>query len=201
MQSPRFVRSALLLSVVLLVSSPAGAQIGDLGKIIAKKDKDAADAVDKAGKTTGSARPVTKTPPRSRVQPVSPTGEYSPDTEDPMSVLEISAESLVLFSAGIAAEKNLREAPGKAMTIAKYHAAGAESAQMTPRQYFVFGKRVTPFCEALARGAERPDDGRLGYMPSEVDALRSRCKSVLPAIEELATLAQRSPPVTTKKKK
>lgn len=199
MQSPRFFRLALFLSVALLFSSSAGAQIGDLGRIIAKKDKDAADAVGKAGKTTGSAKPVTKTAPRSRAQPVASTGEYSPDTEDPMSVLEISSELLVRFSAGLATEKTRREEPGKPMTAAKYNAAGAEAAQMTPRQYFVFGKRVTPFCEALARGAERPEDGRLGYMPSEADVLKSRCESLLPAIQELATLAQRNRPVTTKK--
>lgn len=175
------------------ISSPAGAQIADLGKIIAKKDRDAGAAVENAGKSSGTRKRAAR--PKAAARAKAPqTGEYSPDTEDPASVLDITPEVMTRFAAGVAAETAKRKESGARLTAARYDQAGATAGQFTARQYFVLKQRVTPFCQAVSKGAERPADTRLAYMPSEAIAITPNCRSLYPLLTALAAPAPQSTP-------
>jgi hypothetical protein len=201
MRSQFVLRFGFTMIFAVAVASPAGAQIADLGRIIAKKDKDAADAVDKAGKSTGAKKTAAKRRPAAVAKPIPVTAEFSPDTEDPMSVLDITPLALTHFAAGVGEETRQRNESGNRLTAAKYDELAAGAAQMTPRQYEVLKQRVVPFCQAVAKGADRPADTRLPYMPLEAEAIRPRCKSLLAPLESIAAQpVSPSPRATTKKR-
>ncbi|MEO8193446.1 MAG: hypothetical protein ABI681_06315 [Gemmatimonadales bacterium] len=192
-----FSSIGIVLGLGLLASSPASAQIADLGRIIAKKDKDAAAAVEKAGQSSTS-KPAAKPRAKPRPKPAAlTTQEFSPDNEDPMSILDINSEVLQRFTAALAAESAKHDEAGK-LTAARYNEAGADAGEFTPRQYFVLKARVGPLCDAFAKGAERPDDSRLAYMPSEADAIKPRCAVLMPALIKVAPSVPSVVPVSAK---
>jgi hypothetical protein len=194
MRSQLLPALGLLLAATIAAPAPARAQISDLGKIIAKKDKDAADAVEKAGKGGPTAKTIIPDPPtaRPRSATAAPSGAYDPDTEDPMSVLGITPELLARLPAGLVAEAARRDESPK-LAAAKYDAVGAAVMQITPRQYFVLKQRVAALCEAMAKGSERPEDSRFAYMPAEGEAIKPECKSLLPVLQMLSRPAGEKP--------
>jgi hypothetical protein len=177
--------AVLVLALGALAPSLASAQISDLGKIIAGKDKQAAEAVEKAGKSQGKRqgkkKPRAKPAARSEVSRDSATGVI----DDPTVVLDITPDVLARFAAGLEAEAQKREQPVKGMTPAKFETAGAEAGGFTRAQYSMLKERVVPFCDAVIKGLDRPDDYRLAYMPTEMAAIKPRCPALVPALQKV----------------
>jgi len=177
--------AGLVLAIGALTPSITSAQISDLGKIIAKKDKDAAEAVEKAGKSPrkspGKTKPRAKPAGKSEVSRDAATGVI----DDPIVVLDITPDVLSRFATALEVEAQKREQPAKGTTPEKIETAGAEAGAFTRPQYAMLKERVTPFCEAVGKGLDRPDDYRLAYMPTEMAAIKPRCPALMSALQKL----------------
>jgi len=182
------ILTAVVFAVSALVATPAKTQvIVETGILSSPKAKDLGAIFDKASREPKPAKPKTKAgappagvPPGPRVLPDSFSGE----TEDPMSILDINADVLTRFVAGLAAE-TARRGQAPQLTRLKYDEAGASAGGFTPRQYFVLKARVRPFCEAAAAGQPPSNTLTLSYMPTEAMVIRPRCPDLLPALKLL----------------
>src|SRR5688500_2536927 len=121
-------------------------------------------------------------------------GSAKPELEKIAASTTLSEEAkkaeLERVAAVVAAQKGDMEVTrcGPAVTPLEpleYLELGALGGGFTPEQYLVLKQRVTPFCEALEAGKDRPDDPKLLYNDAEKLALRSRCRVLLPALRKV----------------
>jgi hypothetical protein len=178
---------AIVLAAVVLVSTPARAQvIVETGILSSPKGKDLGAIFDKASKEPTAAKPKTKPrasrPASAPAKPRALPDSFSGETEDPMSILDINPDVLTRLSAALAAE-TARRGQGTPLTRLKYDEVGAAAGGFTPRQYFVLKARVRPFCEAVAANQPPSNNLTLSYMPTEAVAILPRCPALLPALK------------------
>lgn len=198
------LRYGVVLLLVALLSSQAGAQLVETARILTPKKKDLGAIIDQAikgPKGSGGAQPQAEparnsrpagTPSKPKVLP----DTFSGETEDPASILDINADVLTRFSTALVAETAKRDDAKNPLTRAKYDSIGGAAGGFTPRQYFVLKARVRPFCEAVAAGRPPRDDLVLSYMPLEAMAIKPRCPALLPALQNnwAATQSERHTP-------
>lgn len=192
------LREGVLLLLVALLSSQAGAQLVETARILTPKKKDLGAIIDQAGKgpkgSSGAqpqAEPARHSKPAGTPsQPRALPDSFSGETEDPASILDININVLSRFSAALAVETAKREDAKSPLTRARYDSIGAAAGRFTPRQYFVLKARVRPFCEAVAAGRPPRDDLVLSYMPLEAMAIKPRCPVLLPALQNNSAATQ-----------
>lgn len=183
------VRIGIVLSLAMVVSSPARGQVLVETGVISKKAKDLGEMIGKAAKQPANPQPRVVSPsPGSRAsartaKPSVLPDTFSPDLEDPASVLGIDADVMTRFSSALAAEVAKRGERQNQLTRASYDAIGAKAGAFTPRQYLVLKARVLPFCEAVTAGQPYPNDLRFSYMPTEAAAISPHCIALLPELK------------------
>jgi hypothetical protein len=72
----------------------------------------------------------------------------------------------------------------EAMTDVQYEGIGAEAAGFTQPQYGMLKERITPYCQAIAKGGSAPADARLVYTDEEMQAIKPKCSVLLVAIKK-----------------
>ena len=180
------ILTAIVFTASALAALPSRAQvIVETGILSSPKARDLGAIFDKASKEPTPAKPKTRagrpTPPEPAKPRVLPDS-FSGETEDPMSVLDITSDVMTRFATALAAEST-RRGQGAPLTRLKYDEVGATAGGFTPRQYFVLKARVRPFCEAVTAGQPPSNTLALSYMPTEVMVIRPRCTELLQALK------------------
>ena len=186
---PNFLIATVLVASAV-VSTSGGAQVLVETGILTPKSKDLGSIWDRGMKDPTAAKPApsTKTKPgtaRPASAPAKPRvlpDNFSGETEDAMSILDINVDVLTRFAGALAAESARRDSAAK-LTPLQYDEAGAKAGGFTARQYFVLKARVRAYCEGAAAGQPPPDNLILSYMPSERAAIHPRCSILLPALK------------------